>query len=272
MRAEHDHPSTLRLLAGQIGYQLRILVRSRVSVFFVFVLPVMLILALDLLHGNGTISSRGGIRFNRFLAPAVMAFAVINGCYAITITTAALAREQGILKRLRGTPLPPWIYIAGRVVSAAALSLAAVLAVAVLSAAVYGVPIPWGQMPAILLTLAIGLASFTALGFAVASRVPSADAAFPTAWGTLLPVAFVSDIFMPLDHGPEWLRTLASALPVKPFADSLEDAFNPTVAHAMPWGHLAIIAAWGLGAALLAPRVFQWEHRAPRRTRVRAAP
>ncbi len=82
-------------------------------------------------------------------------------------------------------------------------------------------------------------------------------------------MCFVSDIFIPLDNGPGWLRTLASCLPVKPFAGALEDAFDPSVAAAPSWGRLAVVLAWGVAAALLAPRVFRWEP--ARRRRIHAA-
>lgn len=267
MSTDRPSPSAARLLLGQLGYHVRVNARSRVGVFFVFLLPLMLLFALNLLHQGDTVDSRGGIRFVQFVVPAVMAFATVNVCYAITITSAALAREEGVLKRLRGTPLPPWVYIAGYVLSAGVLTLVAVVAALLLGVAVYDVEVVWDGLPVAVLTLIVGIGSFTALAFAVASRVPSADAAFPVAWGTLLPVCFVSNIFIPLDNAPGWLSTLASALPVKPFADALSDAFNPTLAQGPSRGRLAVVAVWGLASALVAPRVFSWEAHVPRRLR-----
>jgi len=124
----------------------------------------------------------------------------------------------------------------------------------------------WSAIPTALLTLAVAMFCFCSLGLAVTVLVPAADAALPIAWGTILPLCFISDVFQPIDRAPHWLRALASFFPLRPFADDLESLFNPvTGSTALHLGHLAVLAAWGVAAAAFALLAFRWEPGGQRR-------
>ena len=188
------------------------------------------------------------------------AFAVINVCYMSVITSTTLARDEGILKRIRSTPLPPWVYMAGRLGAAGLVALLSAVVVIAVGDAVYDFEIVWAAVPAALVILALGMFCFCALGLAVTVLVPRADAAFAVAWGTILPLCFISDVFEPIDHAPGWLNVIAAIFPVRPFAESLEAAFNPVAGStALPWAHLGVLAAWGFGATAFALVAFRWE-------------
>ena len=102
-------------------------------------------------------------------------------------------------------------------------------------------------MPAAVVTFLVGVSAFAALGMAVAGLCPSASAASAVANAIILPMAFVSGIFIPLEDPPAWLATLGDVLPLKPFVESFQDAFNPSVEPpAFDWGDLALVAAWGV--------------------------
>ena len=101
---------------------------------------------------------------------------------------------------------------------------------------------------------------FCALGLAVSVLVPAADSALPIAWGTILPLRSISDVFQPIDTAPAWLRSIASFFPLRPFADDLERMFNPVASSTGPgWRHLGVLAAWGVVAAAFALVAFRWE-------------
>ena len=253
-------PAVLRLLGGQVAYQLRILVRSPMGSFATLVIPLMVLLAVNLLYRGTHLASRGGITYAQFFTPAMVAFAVVNACYMSVIASTALARDEGILKRLRGTPLPPWVYMAGRLGAAAIVALASTVAVVAVGAFVYDFEIVWSAVPAALVVLLLGMFCFCALGLAVTVLVPAADSALPIAWGTIMPLCFISDVFMPIDNAPHWLRAVASFFPLRPFADDLETAFNPVAKGATPPLHsIAVLAAWGVAAALFALLTFRWQ-------------
>jgi ABC-2 type transport system permease protein len=262
----------LRILVGQVGYQLRLLARSPIAAFATLVIPLMTLLAVSLLYAGTRLQSQGNISYAQFFTPAMVAFATVTACYAGVITSTVLAREQGILKRLRATPLPPWAYLAGRIITAGLVAAVSAAVIVAVGAGVYGFHVIWSSVPAALLTIAVAIFCFCSLGLAISALVPSAEAALPIAWGTLLPLCFISDVFEPIARAPHWLRALASAFPVRPFADNLEALFNPvTGSSALNAGHLELLVAWGGGAALFALIAFRWEpaggrpRRAPRR-------
>lgn len=259
-RVSARRPSAHVLLAAQVRYQLRLLIRSPIASFATLVVPLMVLLAVNLLFSSSRLHTRGDIRFAQFFTPAMVAFAVISVCYMSVITSTTTAREEGILKRIRSSPLPPWVYMTGRIISAGLVAAVATVAVIAVGAGIYDFEIVWSAIPAALLTFAVAIFSFCALGLAVSVLVPTADAALPIAWGTALPLCFVSDIFQPIDTAPHWLRDAASFFPLRPFADDLQTLFNPvTGSVAIDWSHLAVLGAWGVIAGAFALVAFRWE-------------
>ena len=119
------------------------------------------------------------------------------------------------------------------------------------------------MVPALVVTLLLGAVCMCALGLAVGSLAPSADAGPALANFTFLPLAFISDVFFPIDNAPQWLQTLGWIFPVKHFAYAMQAGFDPATPGAgFQWGHLAVIAAWGVAGALAAVRWFSWEPKA----------
>jgi ABC-2 type transport system permease protein len=262
-RTPARRPSASRLLAAQVVYQLRVLVRSPIASFATLVIPLMVLLAVNLLYRGTHLASRGGIAYAQFFTPAMVAFAVVNACYMSVISATSLARDEGILKRLRGTPLPPWIYMSGRLASAGLVALISAVVVIAVGAGVYGFEVIWSAVPAALLVLAVAMFCFCALGLAVTVLVPRADSALPVAWGTILPLCFISDVFMPIDNAPHWLRETASFFPLRPFADELESLFNPTRGAVLHLQHLEVLLIWGVVASAFALLTFRWEPGSP---------
>jgi ABC-2 type transport system permease protein len=271
LSAEPRRPSAASLLGAQLGYQLRVLVRSPLGSFATLVVPLMVLLAVNLLYKGTRLPSRGNIVYTQFFTPAMIAFAVINACYTNVISQTTLARDEGILKRLRSTPLPSWIYMTGRLGAASLVALVSAVIVVAVGRYVYDFDVIWASVPAVLVTLAAGMFCFCAIGLAMTVLIPHADSAFPVAWGTILPLCFVSDVFLPIEGAPHWLREIASFFPVRGFADALETAFDPVNgSHALQAGHLELLAAWGIVAGAFAVVAFRWEPASRRETRVGA--
>ena len=164
-----------------------------------------------------------------------------------------------MLKRLRGTPLPPSLHIAGRIGSAMWVSMIATVVMVGVGVAFYGVQIIWANMPALVLTFAVGMACFSALGLAVAAIAPTPSAAQAFSNASLILLSFISGIFG-FAELPEWMDRIATFFPLKHFVDPAAAGFNPYVDATTPsWGDLAVMAAWGIVGGLLAWRRFQWE-------------
>jgi ABC-2 type transport system permease protein len=242
-----------RMFLAQVRYQNRLLRRSPMSAFSTLVLPVLILLAVTLLNENRALDSRGGIAYGQFFAPAMVAFAVMVAGYVNVLTGVSLARDQGVLKRMRGTPLPSWIYFAGRLASTGLVAAVASVVIVAAGVVAYDVVVPWAALPTIALTLVAGILSFAALGLAAAALIRSGQSAMAVAWGTLLPLLFISDVFLPLDAGPAWLAALGSAFPPRHLALALQTAFNTEIGSAaVAWEHVAVMLAWAVVALAVA--------------------
>lgn len=246
-------PSTLSLLWGQIRYQNKIFWRTPIAAFFTLAFPLMLLLLFATLFGSDTA---------QYFAPGLAVFAAVSASYTNLAIGTSIARDNGILKRVRGTPLPPWVYIAGRVGSAVYLGFIAVVLMMGVGVVFYGIEVIPRTLPAALVTFLLGTACFAALGMLVAALSPNGDATPAITNGTLLPIAFISDIFIQLQDAPEWMSTLGGIFPLKPFTVAFRDAFDPNLTGAQfHWPELGLLLLWGAAAAVIAVRRFEWEPR-----------
>jgi ABC-2 type transport system permease protein len=265
-----SRPATGRLLLRQVRHQNKLFLRNPFSAFFSLAFPLMFLLLLGSLNSGQTLEERGGIAYVQFLTPGLLAFAVVSTCYTGLVTGVAMNRDMGILKRVRGTPLPASVYVAARILSSVWFSVVSAVLMVAVGVVLFDVQVVWRLLPAAVVTLLLGAACFCALGMAVAALVPNGEAAPAVANFTILPVVFVSDLFFPMDTAPTWLQVLGSLFPVKHFALALEETFNPFVGGTgFRWDHLAVVVLWGVAGLVVAVRKFQWEPRTPGRPRRR---
>lgn len=252
--------TALGLAAAQVRYQLLLVMRSPMATFTVMVVPLMLLVALNLVTPEMTLAALGGVRVADFLTPAMATFAMLNSCFVNVVTSVVLARENGILKRLHGTPLPLWAYLTGRLVAAVLLSAVSVAAVVAAAAIFFDVRLTSDRVGGLAASLGLGAVCFSALGLAVSGLVTRPDAALPLAYGVILPLAFVSDVFFPSTSAPVWLRHVAAAFPLSPVAKPAEAVFaRAGGSWAMTQLQFVVVVGWTVGALLLAVAVFHWE-------------
>lgn len=253
----------LALVAHQFRYDQRVFWRNPASVIFTVGFPVVFLLILATVFGGKTVDVRvpGGIETTRYYVPAIIALSVISATMQSLAMSLVIAREDGRLKRGRGTPMPPWVFIAGRVGNSIVVALMMLVLIAVLGRVLYGVPVPWGELPAVLVTLVVGAAAFCCLGIALTAAIPSQDAAAPIVNGLLLPLYFLSGIFIPDDQLPGGVIHFADAFPIRHFFEAFLTAYVPAGGSGFAWGSLAVVAAWGLAGLLLAVRYFRWTPR-----------
>lgn len=268
------------LVWQQTRYQNKIFWRTPVAAFFTLVFPLMFLVLFTAIFGNDLIDELG-VTTAQFYAPALAVFGAASATYTNLGVQTAMARDQGILKRIRGTPLPPWIYMAGRVGSAVWLALLAVLLMMAVGVLVYDVEVFARTLPAAAVSFVAGVVSFAALGLAVAALAPTGDSAPAITNATLLPVAFVSDVFIVTVDAPEWMRILGNIFPLKHFVAAFGDAFNPTLegsgfafseagnTYAIG-GHVLVMLLWALVGVAAALRFFQWEPRGGERSTKRS--
>jgi ABC-2 type transport system permease protein len=148
------------LVWHQFRYDQKAFWRNPASVFFTVMFPVVLLLIFATVFGDQTVDVRGGIETTAYYVPAIITLAVISATMQSLAMSLVIAREDGRLKRGRGTPMPAWVFIAGRVGNSAVVALLMLALLALIGRVLYGVAIPWGQMPQIVVTLLIGASAF----------------------------------------------------------------------------------------------------------------
>jgi ABC-2 type transport system permease protein len=242
----------------QFRFDQRIFWRNPASVFFTVLLPVIFLVLLASIFSDERIDELGGISTNTYYVPAILTLAVVSATMQSLAMSLTVDRENGVLKRGRGTPMPRWVFFAGRIGNAVVTSLLMLVLVAAVGRLLYGVEIPWDHLPAILLTLVVGAASFSCLGIALTAAIPTADAAAPIANFAVLPLYFLSGIFIPESEIPEGVLGFADHFPIRPFFEAFFASWDPAASAGVEWHDLAFVAGWGLAGLLLAVRFFRW--------------
>ncbi len=261
LRAARKSQGVLAL--RQVRYENRAFWRNPVAAFFTFAFPLMFLVIFNLLFGNRDLELPGGtVNTSTFYVPAIVALSVIYACYNNVAIGLSFARDMGLLKRVHGTPLPGWSYMFGRIGHSVLVSVLLVAIVTAAGVLFYNVDLPTNTLPAFLVSLVVGAATFCALGLAVMTVIPNADASPAIVNVSILPLLFISDVFIPLQDAPAWLTTFADIFPVRHFAMAMHTAFDPFEKGAgFEPVHLLVMAAWMVGGVLVAVRFFSWEPR-----------
>jgi ABC-2 type transport system permease protein len=253
--------SDLAFTLRQLKYENRSFWRNPAAAFFTFIFPLMFLFIFTSVFGNKPIDLGNGeiVRSSTYYVGTIAAFSVITACYTNVAMGVSFARDEGVLKRVKGSPLPSWCYLAGRIGHAIIIGILLVIIVTLFGAAFYDVEIPTSTLPGLFVALTIGSASFAALALAITSVIPNAEAAPAIVNFSILPLLFLSGVFFPV---PDWMATFSSFFPVKPLLDLIGDAFNPaTTGTGIDVADLAVVAAWGVAGLMLAVRYFSWEPR-----------
>ena len=248
--------SDVRLLGRWIAARVRMTLRSPRALGFTFAFPLVLVTLFGAINEGVKVSLAGqDVAFTQYYTPAIGVFGLTTACYTSLVVGLATARETGLLKRVRGTPLPVAVYLGSWSVGAMLTGLASVLLLFVVAIPAFGVDVPLASLPAAIVTAALGAACLAALGLAAGSLVKTSEQAMPLAQLTFLPISFISGVWFPLDGAPSWVTTTADIFPLKHIVDAFTGCFLAgTPSAGFAWGDLAVIAAWGIGGLIVATR------------------
>jgi ABC-2 type transport system permease protein len=248
------------LTAWQVAYEQRAFWRNRTRAFFSFGMPVMLLLLFGALNSGGRIQQLGNIPYITFFLPGILAYGIIITQFVNMAGGLSIQRDNGLLKRMRGTPLPGWAYVGGRVGSTALISVVMTVVMLVLGRVCFDVHLRAEAVPAVVVTVLLGAATFAALGMAAVSLIPNAEAAPVVANVLILPLSFISGIWYPLTGAPDWLVDLAKVFPVERLASALHVAFDP-LNHGSAWSgnDMLWLGIWLLVGTRLAMRFWRQE-------------
>jgi ABC-2 type transport system permease protein len=242
---------TLTLTWRQYRLERRMFWRNPSAAFFNFVLPLLF------LCGGGIIL-QGNQHDLNLLVPAIAGMSVMSTTFTALAYNIVFLRERGVLKRIRGAPLPAGSYFGG-VAANAVTNTALQIAIIVLAGRVFfgiGWPANWDEL--IVFVLA-GVVCFAALGVAFAHVIPNFESTAAYVNAVFLPVVFISFFVFENKSAPAFLNNIAEALPLKPLIDGLYGAMVTGQGLSDNLDALAVIGLWGVFGLYFAVRGFSWE-------------
>jgi len=253
--------NTLRLTAVQLRYVNKAFWRNPASAFFTFAFPLMFLVIFTALLGHYTVKiGARTIDTSTYYVASMATFAVITACFNNLAISITFQREDGILKRTNGTPMPAASFLGARILHAVLVAVLLVVITVAFGHGVYHASVPGGlTLARFVVMVLVGSAAFCALGLAVSATIPNSDAAPAIVNAIILPLQFLSGIFIAFgDTTPQWILWVARVFPVRHFVVGMQAGFLGTP---FSWTDVLIVAAWGLGGLLLAIRFFSWEPR-----------
>ena len=213
---EHKGSAMIKMALHLFSYDLRAFVRNRQSRFFTLALPVLfLVIFASGGGGSGNTTAVAGGRINTsvYYVPGIIALGVIAACFGNLAASVTAQRERGVLRRRRATPVPAAAVIAGRVLTAIVTAVVMAAMLLGIGWAAYGAHVPGRTALALAVTVVIGAASFCCLGYALTSLIRNDDAALPTTQALLLPLYFISGVFVAVTALPHWLADVGEIFP-----------------------------------------------------------
>ncbi len=240
------------MLLRQVRHEFLSLTRTPITLILSVGFPLLFFILLAALVGNLVIDPATDVRIVQFLAPGLASFGVVMATFSFLAVGLAEARATGVVKRQSGTPVPAWVLVGGRIGAAIVLAFVAVGLVLLVGWLFYDLQILGRSIVAIIVTLLVAAISFSACGLALALLLPNPATTLAVTNGIVIPLAFISDMFMFGNVAmPSWLTTIGWLFPLKHLVAIFADGLNPYLTGSgFQLGHLAAVAAWGvLGAA-----------------------
>jgi ABC-2 type transport system permease protein len=250
----------LALLLHEALYDLKISVRNPRARFMGFFFPIVLLVVFTGVFGNGhTVVDNVRVSLKVFYVPGILAMSIVVNAYASLVIMVSGLRERGVLKRRRATPVPAVVLIGGQALSTVATTAVTAAILLVIAKLVYGVGLAGPAILAVACTALIGTFAFACIGYAVSGLIGSQDAAQPIVQMTMLPLWFISGVFIPIANLSHGLKDVADVFPVQHLANSLHMAsVHSSFAASISGTDIIVLAVWAVGAAAFAAWRFSW--------------
>jgi ABC-2 type transport system permease protein len=258
--------SALRLGLARTGIELRMFFRERDSMVFTFAFPVILLFIF------GSVFSADiapGVSFTQYFAAGMIASGIALSSFQALAIGIAVERDDGTLKRLKGTPMPPLAYFIGKIGLVLATSVVQFAVLLVVSSLFFGLELPataalWLRFAWLFL---LGIAAGTTLGIAYSSLARSSRSAAAVVSPVVIVLQFISGIFFVYSELPSWMQQVGALFPLKWIAQGMRSVFLPDAFAAQEVGGwqlpqtALVLAAWTVVGLLLCVRTFRWTRR-----------
>jgi ABC-2 type transport system permease protein len=259
----------LQLAVTQARYALLTAFRTRRTVVFGMAFPVVLLVLFNSIFTKGsgeTVTFAGGTTTaSAYFTASLSAYAIALSTFTNLAIGLTMQRETGQLKRLRGTPMPAWTFVAAQVMRSAVLALMVVVALLATGVVFFGVDVPAERLVGLVVYVALGTAVFSALGMALTVYTPTVDSASTVGPFSVVMLSFISGVFVSVDQLPNWLEAVGKLFPLYHLAEGLQTCLvSGAGGTGLAARNVAGLALWGLAGLAIAARRFRWEPYAPR--------
>jgi ABC-2 type transport system permease protein len=248
------------LLLHQTRYDLLRSIRNPRAVFMTFAFPILLLIVFNGIFGHGHTNVAGAsVQLKVFYVPGIIAMSIVIASYGSLVISMSSLRETGVLKRRRATPAPPAMLIIGQALTTVVITFLMTAILLIIADFAYDVTLSGPALGALAVTVLVGSVTFACIGYAVSGMIGSPESAQPVVQATLLPLWFVSGVFIPPSDESGALRNIGKLFPVEHLADSLHLASVHSSFGASVSGYdLLILALWGIAAAGFCMWRFSW--------------
>lgn len=250
------------LLWHQFRFEWKLFWRNPATVFFSVGLPLVFLFLLGAVFGGGTEKDATyGLLADQYLVPAIMTLGIVSASFVNTAMTITFQREMGVLKRLRGTPLPTSVFVGARTASAVVNSLLIAIVILLCGHVAYGIGIDGVRLFDTFVVTVIGAIAFCALGFALTIVIPNQSAGPAITNMITLPLYFVSGVFGDAANLPTVLADIGKIFPISHLGACLFESFSPEASGVFAFAakDIAIVVAWGVFGFLIAAWKFRWD-------------
>lgn len=269
-------PGALRLGAARAGAELKMFFRERDAVVFIFAYPIIMLAIFATVFGQngatvgGDASGAGGIPFAQYFLPGMVATGVMLTSFQSLAISISVERDEGALKRLRATPLPPLSYFIGKILQTLLVSWVQIALLLAVGAVVFGIDMPttssaWFTFAWVAL---LGTATGTVCGIGFSSLPRTGKSATAVVTPIVLVLQFISGVFFVFTDLPTWMQRIAEVFPLKWMAQGMRSVFLPPEAAAWEasgsWQHPAtaiILSVWLVVGLFVGVRTFRWRRR-----------
>lgn len=256
------------IVLAQARMAILVALRTRRALIFTALFPLILLVLFNSIFSHGgdeTTTLPSGLRLSAeaYFTAGIVAYSIALSTFTTLAVSLTTQRENGQLKRYRGTPMPPWTFIAAQIVRAGAQALVMTTLLLGLGAVAYGVQIPGSTFPAFVLYVLLGTATMCSLGIALSAFTPTPDTASTIAPFSVVMLSFFSGVWIPVDQLPGWLETVGKFFPLYHLTLGLQTTLAPGASGSgLELGNVLVLLVWCAAGIRIASKRFKWEPQA----------
>jgi ABC-2 type transport system permease protein len=247
------------LAGAQTRYALRGFLRDPRALVFTVVMPVMLLLLFNAIFHGYTQFDGLAVPSASYYTASIISYQIMLAGFGSLLVSVTTAREGGLLKRFRGTPMPSWVYLIAEIGQTVVVVVVTVAILVAVGALFYHVRLSGSVVVGLVVYAVAGTACFCALSLAVCRICTTTESATAIGPFSTVILAFLSGVFIPVAIMPSWLLDIGKVFPLEHLARGLQTAFLVPGSTGLTPTNLGVLAAWGVGGLVLAVRTFRWE-------------